>query len=230
VKGEPGPKGDKGDAGPALASLDALGGIACRTAAGAAGSVTLSQAADGVVTLRCEAAQPPPPPPPPPPTGRLTINEVDYDQPGADSGGFVELYNGTAAPIALDGLALVYVNGGDGFEYGRAALTGTLAAGAYHVVEVELQNGAPDGIALLDTAATTLVDALSYEGAITAATIGGITYSLVEGTLLPVTVADSNTADGSLSRIPNGRDTDDAASDWQFTTTKTAGAANVATS
>ena len=164
------------------------------------------------------------------PRRKLAINEVDYDQPGADTAGFVELYNGTAAAVPLDGLALVYVNGGDGAEYDRDALTGSLAAGAYRVVEVDLQNGAPDGVALVDTAAKTLVDALSYEGAITAATIDGQTYSLVEGTLLPATVADSNTVDGSLSRIPNGRDSDDAASDWQFTTTKTQGAANVATS
>ena len=43
------------------------------------------------------------------------------------------------------------------------------------------------------------------------------------------TVADSNTAAGSLSRIPDGRDTNDAATDWVFTTTLTRGAANVAT-
>ena len=34
--------------------------------------------------------------------------------------------------------------------------------------------------------------------------IGGTTYNLVEGTLLPATVADSNTTAGSLSRIPDG--------------------------
>ena len=138
--------------------------------------------------------------------------------------------SGGARPLlVLDGLALVYVNGGDGSEYGRRALTGSLAAGAYLVVDVELQNGAPDGLAIVDTAANTLVDALSYEGAITNASIGSVTFSLVEGTLLPATVADSNTVDGSLIRNPNGRDTNDAASDWTFTTTVTRGAANVAT-
>jgi hypothetical protein len=157
------------------------------------------------------------------------INEVDYDQPGPDSGGYVELYNGSAAAVTLDGLALVYVNGEGGVEYDRDALAGTLAAGAYHVVDVELQNGAPDGVALFDTATKALVDALSYEGAITAATIDGAVYSLVEGTAMPATRADSNIDDGSLIRNPNGRDTDDAASDWAFTTTKTKGAANVFT-
>jgi hypothetical protein len=96
-------------------------------------------------------------------------------------------------------------------------------------VEIEAQNGAPDGVALVDTANGTLLDALSYEGTITAAVIDGTTYDLVEGTPLPASVADSNTVDGSLSRIPDGQDTNDAASDWTFTTTKTPGAANVLT-
>ncbi len=122
------------------------------------------------------------------------------------------------------------MNGGDGTEYRRLALTGTLAAGAHLVWETDAQNGSPDGVALIDTATDALLDALSFEGAITAAVIDGQTYSLVEGTLLPADVADSNTVDGSLSRIPDGADTNDAASDWEFTTTKTPGAANVATS
>ena len=71
-----------------------------------------------------------------------------------------------------------------------------------------------------------MLDALSYEGSITAATIGSVTYSLVEGNALPAAVADSNTAAGSLGRIPNGSDTGDAATDWAFTTTVTPGAAN----
>jgi hypothetical protein len=158
------------------------------------------------------------------------INEIDYDQVGADTGGFVEIKNIGDEAVSLDGIALVLVNGGDGQEYAREELTGSLAAGAYLVVDVDAQNGAPDGIALVDTATGELEDALSYEGAINAAVIDGRTYDLVEGTMLPETVADSNTEDGSLSRIPDGEDHDDAAADWEFTTTKTPGAANVATS
>ena len=47
--------------------------------------------------------------------------------------------------------------------------------------------------------------------------------------MLPATVADSNTVAGSLSRLPDGKDTNDAASDWAFTKTLTRGAANIAT-
>jgi large repetitive protein len=89
------------------------------------------------------------------------------------------------------------------------------------------QNGTPDGLALLE--GTTLLDALAYEGAITAATIGGQAYNLVEGTVLPTSVEDSNTLAGSLIRNPDGEDTNDAAADWAFTTTVTRGAANVLT-
>jgi hypothetical protein len=154
------------------------------------------------------------------------INEIDYDQVGADSEGFVEIFNAGGSDADLSGIALVFVDGGTGSEYQRRALSGTLAAGAYVVVGLDAQNG-PDGVALIDTADGTLLDALSYEGAIELATIGSQTYNLVEGTQLPVSVADSNAVAGSLSRIPNGRDTNDAAGDWVFSTSITRGGENV---
>jgi hypothetical protein len=128
----------------------------------------------------------------------------------------------------LDGLAIVLVNGGDGTEYDRVELTGSLLGGGHLAIEVDAQNGAPDGVALVATAAGMLLDSLSYEGDINAATIDGQTFDLVEGTPLPANVADSNTVAGSLSRIPDGFDRNDAASEWTFTTTATPGAANVA--
>ena len=82
----------------------------------------------------------------------------------------------------------------------------------------------------METSENTLLDALSYEGAITAATIGTKMFDLVEGTMLPVDVADSNTAEGTLARIPDATDTGNASADWAFTTTPTPGAANVGTS
>ena len=134
------------------------------------------------------------------------INEIDYDQVGADADGFVEIYNAGTEAVDLGRAAVVFVDGADKEEYLRRALTGTLAPGAYLVVAADAQNGAPDGVALLD-GDKRLLDALSYEGEITAATIDGSVYDLVEGTALPATVADSNTTAGSLSRIPNGGDT-----------------------
>lgn len=220
--GPAGPRGETGPAGPAgtIASIDALDGIACAKD-GRSGTVEVTTSGDGAISLRCEAAAPPPPA-----AARLVLNEVDYDQVGADGDGFVEIHNAGGQAADLDGVALVLVDGGTGAEYQRRALTGTLAAGAYLVVAVDPQNGAPDGIALIGTGGE-LLDALSYEGAIASAAIGSRTYDLVEGTPLPASVADSNTVAGSLARIPNGADTNDAASDWAFTGTITPGAANV---
>jgi large repetitive protein len=224
--GPPGPAGPQGPAGPpGAASLAALDGTACTRFDGAAGTVDVVVTAANVVELHCTGSGPPPPPPP---TGGLVINEIDYDQVGADTGGFVEIANTGSSAATLDGIALVLVNGGDGTEYARVDLTGTLVAGAYLSVEIEAQNGAPDGVALIATATGTLLDAFSYEGEITSATIGGQTYSLVEGTALAAEVADSNAVDGSLSRIPDEQDTNNASADWAFTQTKTPGAANVA--
>jgi hypothetical protein len=176
-----------------------------------------------VVLFTCEGGAPPPPAP----RFGLVLNEIDYDQIGADGGGFVEITNTSIAPLSLDGVAIVLVNGGDGLEYDRVNLTGSLGAHGHLAIPVEAQNGAPDGVALVDTTNVMLLDSLSYEGEINAAVIDGQTYDLVEGQ--PLAEADSNTVAGSLSRIPDGQDRNDAASDWTFTTTSTAGAANVET-
>ena len=231
-KGDPGPAGPpgpKGDAGTVISGLATLNGVPCVAQDDAAGEIKVTIAANGDVTLICIAEDEPPPPPPPPPPGqaKLVINEVDYDQVGTDADGFVEIYNAGDAAADLANVDLVAVNGGDSTEYAREQLTGTLSAGDHLAIAIELQNGAPDGLALLEGA--TLLDALSYEGAITAATIGGQTYNLVEGTVLPTAVEDSNAVAGSLIRHPNGKDTNDAAADWAFTTTVTRGAANVLT-
>jgi hypothetical protein len=225
--GPAGPPGPKGDPGAGLSSVDDLEGTPCKTFDGANGHVAVGSTATDLITLTCETAGGSTPPP----TGnsRLVINEVDYDQVGADTGGFVEIANTGTAATTLDGTALVLVNGGDGTEYGRKTLTGTLAAGAKLVVDVDPQNGPPDGLALVDTTKDALLDALSYEGAIHTATIGTKVFDLVEGTVLPAEVVDSNTVEGTLARIPDGADTNNAATDWSFTTTPTPGAANVKT-
>jgi Lamin Tail Domain len=225
--GPAGPPGPKGDPGAGLSSLNDLHGLACTREDGAAGKVALEIADDGDVVFVCEVAGGPPPPPSN--AAKLVINEVDYDQVGADADGFVEIANTGTDPADLAGVAVVFVDGADGTEYRRETLNGTLAPGGYVVVPVDAQNGAPDGLALLSSSAG-LLDALSYEGAITQAQIGGPSFDLVEGTALPADVADSNTVAGALIRNPDGHDTGNAASDWAFTTTLTRGAANVHTS
>jgi len=181
------------------------------------------------------------------PTSALVLNEVDYDQPGTDTAEFIEILNVSLSPVSLSGIAVYLVNGADGSVYGTVDLSpaGSLSSGQYLVVAPpgfalpggvlrvdfpaatnNLQNGAPDGIALVDTGSSTLLDALSYEGSITAAAIPGLgSVSLVEGSA--ATAVDSNVSAGSLSRLPDGFDTDDAASDWALSSTPTPGTANV---
>ncbi len=142
------------------------------------------------------------------------------------------------------------INGSNNVEYLRLNLSDagpSIAPGQYLVVksssavvvpagtltmafpgtDSQIQNGAPDDIALVDTVSMRLLDALSYEGSITAAVITGFpgTYNLVEG--MPLAAADDNFITGSLARLPNGVDANNAASDWALTTTLTPGAANV---
>ena len=115
---------------------------------------------------------------------------------------------------------------------GASSVVATVPAGQLVIdlgaVTNYIKNG-PDGVALVDSVNHALLDALSYEGAITMATIPGLTgpVSLVEGTALPTSVADSNTVQGSLCRLPSGTSTQDSAADWKFSHTPTPGAANV---
>ena len=183
----------------------------------------------------------------------LVINEIDYDTVGsAEDAEFIEIYNGGLTPVDLTGYTVVLVNGNNNtnltYLVVDLAPATQLAAGQYlvvgsasvvsalpaNVLKIQInnnliQNGAPDGVALVNTTAGTLVDALSYEGAMTTATVTGIStpVSLVEGTALPASVADSSTAAGSLCRTPNGSDTNNASVDWKFCATPTPGAANL---
>ena len=165
-----------------------------------------------------------------PPSTQLVINEVDYDQPGSDNAEFMELYNPGPNAVDLDSLAVVFVNGSNNSEYGRITLTGQLLAGGYAVIGAQsvldtvppgtltflltnsIQNGGPDGLALIDTDNNTLLDALSYEGSITAAIINGFAapVNLVAGN--PTTASD--TGSGSVIRSPNGQDSGDDSIDF----------------
>ncbi|HET9990044.1 MAG TPA: lamin tail domain-containing protein, partial [Kofleriaceae bacterium] len=173
----------------------------------------------------------------------------DYDQVGTDNTEYIEIYNPSAAAISLANKTLYLVNGSNSEVYGTVDLSSAVSLPAHGYLVVAgagvtvpggalkidpgwthdaVQNGAPDGLALVDTSTNTLIDALSYEGSITAAMLPGFATpaSLVEGTVLASTVADSNTTDGSLCRHPNGQDTDNAAADWGLCATLSPGTAN----
>jgi cysteine-rich repeat protein len=181
----------------------------------------------------------------------LVINEVEYDEVGTDTAEFVEIHNPTPNPVNLGNLALVFMNGANGVEYSRIVLSGILPAGGYLVVCAKgpsegtcatgvavppgtlianfalannnIQNGAPDGVALVDLAGGTLVDALSYEGSLSGVITGLGTFNLVETT--PVTLFDNGSSSIGMARLPNGSDTGDASIDWVLLP-PTPGAAN----
>lgn len=128
------------------------------------------------------------------------ISEFHYDNAGADTGEFVEVTG--PAGTALTGWSLVLYNGSGGVVYGTIALSGTIPAergglGAVAFDAPGLQNGAPDGIALVnaDQVATQF---LSYEGSF-AGTIGpalGMT-----STDIGVAEGSATSADDSLQLV-----------------------------
>ena len=100
---------------------------------------------------------------------QLWINELHYDNAGGDVGEFVEV----AGPAGTDlsGYSLVLYNGSGGSSYDTESLSGVLpdegnGFGAAAFTPGSIQNGSPDGIALVQGG--TVVQFLSYEGAFTA--------------------------------------------------------------
>jgi len=98
------------------------------------------------------------------------INEIHYDNDGTDADEGVEI----AGPASTDltGWQLVPYNGNGGTTYYITDLSGTIpdqqsGFGTLWFAIVGLQNGAPDGIALVDDGGV-VVQFLSYEGSFTA--------------------------------------------------------------
>jgi hypothetical protein len=145
--------------------------------------------------------------------GQLVLNEILYDPPGADAGReFVEILNVGDAPVGLDSFEL---QAGDGAHPGtwRTAWRGsveTIAPSALFVIGGDsvaarnarlgavLQNG-PDAVRLVERGR--VIDRVGY-GALQ-------DPGLFEGR--PAV----DLPDVSLARIPDGRDTDDNAADFQ---------------
>ncbi len=100
--------------------------------------------------------------------GDVSISEIHYDNAGADTGEAIEVAGPPGTSVA--GLTLVLYNGNGGTTYAPlTTLAGTLPASGFLAVNVPgLQNGSPDGVALVEADGTTVAEFLSYEGQITA--------------------------------------------------------------
>ena len=157
----------------------------------------------------------------------LRINEVDYDNAGADNAEWIELKNTGNTAFDLAGFSVQLINGNTGGAavYKTIVLPSfTLAAGGYYVIGNNatipnlnllqtpatdmIQNGAPDAVGLRDPF-NTLIDAVSYEGNT------GAPYT--EGTGLSVAQADDNVlAAKVIARYLDGNDTNDNSVDWKL--------------
>lgn len=162
----------------------------------------------------------------------IIINEIDYDQPGADTAEFIELFNTDTSAVSLNNYSIDLINQSASSIYRSIDLSGfNIAANGYFVICSDttqvancdysftstsgwFQNGTKDAIALYED--TTLLDSLSYEGSVTPFT---------EGDAL---IAKDNRVDiVSLARIANGIDTNNNNLDFQLGCI-TPGSANIA--
>ncbi|MFK8030881.1 MAG: lamin tail domain-containing protein [Gammaproteobacteria bacterium] len=149
---------------------------------------------------------------------QVSINEIDYDQPGSDTAEFIELYNAGAGVVNLSNYTIELVNGNNDTPYNTISLGNVdIAAGDFFVICADaanvancdlegfssVQNGAPDAVALFDNG--TIIDAVSYEGDVAA--------PYTEGSGVGLEDASGGGAGGpndfkSIARFPDGNDTD----------------------
>jgi endonuclease I len=173
--------------------------------------------------------------------GQLVINEVDYDQAGTDTDEYIEIYNAGSGSADLSNVVLELWNGSGLVLYNSIDLSSagaSLSAGGYLVIgsasvvstlppgtlsitfsqaDNNVQNGGSngDGMKLIDSATTTVLDAMSYEAIMTGITEGSDHAG-----------EDLSSSDFSLSRMPNGTDSDQNGLDFIDNARLTPGADN----
>ncbi|MDX2414867.1 MAG: Ig-like domain-containing protein [Bacteroidales bacterium] len=152
------------------------------------------------------------------------INEIHYDNAGTDAGEGIEI----AGPVSTDlsGYQLLGYNGNGGTQYSPLTLSGTLADqengfGTKWFDFSGLQNGDPDGIALVKISDGSVIQFLSYEGSFTAndGPASGMTSTDI-GVMEPGTT----TVGYSLQLSGTGNDYTDFT--WQEPATATMGSVN----
>lgn len=156
----------------------------------------------------CNAGGPPPPP------GR--ISELHYDNDGTDAGEAVEVEG--PAGTDLTGWQIVLYNGSGGGSYHTETLSGALAEtcdgrGVVSVAISGIQNGSPDGLALVDGTGK-VVEFLSYEG----------TFTATDGPASGMESTDIGVQEGSST--PVGQSLQRDAAGWYGPATASFGACN----
>jgi DNA/RNA endonuclease G (NUC1) len=106
----------------------------------------------------------------PPAVPTVSISELHYDNGGADVGEAIEIAG--PAGTSVNGWKIIFYNGSNGATYDSVSFTGTIPAtcgsrGVISVARAGIQNGDPDGMALID-GSRNVIEYLSYEGAFVA--------------------------------------------------------------
>jgi DNA/RNA endonuclease G (NUC1) len=169
-----------------VASIDPSTGVATTLAVGDVGIVATASGKTGTATFHVTPAVALP---------AIRFSEIHYDPLGTDVGEALEIEG--PAGTNLNGLDIVLYNGNGGVVYNTIHLSGVIPAtcGTRGVAVTTfpqdgLQNGSPDGFALVNTTSSTVVQFLSYEGSFTA----------TNGPAIGLTSADigvSETSDGA---------------------------------
>lgn len=154
------------------------------------------------------------------------INEIHYDNSGTDTGEAIEIA-GTAG-TDVSGWSIARYNGSNGTIYGQDNFSGTLADqdNGFGTTSISypsngLQNGAPDGVALINNSGT-VVQFLSYEG----------TFTAVDGPASGMTSTDigvsesSGTAIGQYMQLTGGPGSSSSDFMWVVNIAQSFGAVN----
>jgi hypothetical protein len=153
------------------------------------------------------------------------INEIHYDNTGTDTEEAIEI----AGPAGTDltGWSIVLYNGANGQSYDTDLLSGIIPdiSNGFGFISLSypvngLQNGAPDGIALIDND-NVVIQFLSYEGSFTA--VNGVASGLTSVNI-GVSESGSDPIGFSLQLGGTGKVYTDFA--WQSALTATSGALN----
>ncbi|MBK9654076.1 MAG: Ig-like domain-containing protein [Rhodanobacteraceae bacterium] len=156
------------------------------------------------------------------------INEIHYDNLGADAGEAIEVVATSGENLADYDIVLYNGNGGasydtDAVPTGSALACGGSATGGVINYPVDgLQNGAPDGIALVLRSNSSVIQFLSYEGTMTA------TNGPANGMLsTDIGVAEAASAPvGTSLQLNGGPGSTYASFTWTASATATFGACN----
>jgi uncharacterized protein len=139
------------------------------------------------------------------------INEIHYDNAGADVNEAVEIAG--AAGTDLTGYRIILYNGSGGAAYATINLTGIIpnqsnGFGTLSFLTPGIQNGSPDGIALVDNLGV-VIQFLSYEGTFVA--VGGPANGM---TSVDIGVSEPGTEAANFSLQARG--TGNSAADFTF--------------